>query len=265
MPRPDSFCSARAGGPIAGWDELRLSGVSPLWATSFAAAGAWVSVRSEQRSFSVDLQALRVAGRDALSAMNANTRQQIRRARRLYGERGCVAIASVEGEPARRAALAELVTLHQARWQARGAAGSFASPVFRRLVEELVEHGGPAGDVEILRATAGDRTIGVLLNLLSEGEAANYLGAFRPEDDNRLKPGLVTHALAIEHHLARGSRVYDLLAGDARYKASLAAPRDDMIWLSIRPPTLRAQGLAGIGRVLGRLERWRSGNASPSG
>lgn len=252
---------ARDSGPIAGWDELRLSGVPRHWATSFAAAGAWVSVRSAQRSFAVDLAALRAQGGDALAAMKPNTRQQIRRARRLYAERGEVAIAPVEGARSCAAAIAELATLHQARWQAKGAAGSFASPVFRRLVQELCDRGAAAGDVEILRATAGDSTIGILLNLRAHGEVANYIGAFRLEDDNRLKPGLLTHALAIEHHLAAGSRVYDLLAGEARYKASLAAPREEMLWLSVRPRTLRAHGLAMLGRVLARFERWRGAAA----
>lgn len=255
---------ARDSGPIAGWDELRLSGVSRHWATSFAAAGAWVTIRSEQPSYAVDLQKLREAGGDPLGAMNANTRQQIRRSRRLYAEQGRVAITRIDGAAARSAAVEELATLHQARWEARGAPGSFASPVFRRLVTELVAHGGPAGEIEILRAVAGDRTIGILLNLLCNGEVANYLGAFHPEQDNRLKPGLVTHALAIEHHLAAGSHVYDLLAGEARYKASLASPREEMVWLSVRPRTFGAYARAGFERVVARLARKRFVAPRPS-
>lgn len=241
--------AARAGGPLAGWDELRLSGVSRLWADSFAAAGAWVTIRSEQRSFAVDLERLRRAGNDPLAGMNANTRQQIRRARRIYAAAGPVTLERIRSEAERDAALEELIALHQARWQAKRQPGAFASPVFRQLVQELVARGAPTGEVEMLRARAGTRTIGILLNLVRGGEVANYLGAFAEETDNRLKPGLVTHALAIEHHLACGSGSYDLLAGETRYKASLAAPREEMVWISVRPRTPRALVTAWLERA----------------
>lgn len=247
----------RAAGPISGWDELRLSGVAPDWVASFTACGARVAVRARQHSYAVDLGRLRGEGRDGLAAMNANTRQQIRRSRRLYDAAGGLALRRIDERPAQLDALDELAALHQARWVARGQPGAFASPVFGRLVRDLIEGTAGAGRVEILRVSAGERTIGLLLNLVHDGEVANYVAAFVQETDNRLKPGLVAHALAIEHHLARGSRIYDLLAGSARYKESLAARREEMVWLSVRPDTLRARVLSAVDRIRARLARRR--------
>ena len=242
------FLSARNAGPLQGWEELRLSGVPTSWAAQFTAAGCWVSTRAAQATYAIDLQALRQQGRGALDAMTSGTRQQIRRARRLYERSGDVSLTSVQGPEPQRAALAELTALHQARWRARGKPGAFASPVFVRLVEELLARGGPRGEVEFLRVSVGRRTIGLLLNLVARGEVLNYQSAFAEEDDNRLKPGLLTHALTIDHHLDAGSRIYDLLAGDARYKASLAAPREHLAWLVVRPRT--------FGAVLSTGRRW---------
>lgn len=247
----------RAAGPIVGWDELRLSGVRPEWAESFARCGARVALRARQHSYAVDLERLRSEGRDALAAMNANTRQQIRRARRLYDAAGGLELRRIDEAAAQLEAIDELAALHQARWVARGQPGAFASPVFGRLVRRLILGTDGAGGVEILRISAGARTIGMLLNLVHDGEAANYIAAFVRETDNRLKPGLVSHALAIEHHLARGSRVYDLLAGSARYKESLATRREEMVWLSVRPDTLRARILAAVEKIRGRITRRR--------
>jgi CelD/BcsL family acetyltransferase involved in cellulose biosynthesis len=252
----------RAAGPVAGWDELRLSGVAPVWSEGFVGCGARVAVRARQFSYAVDLERLRGEGRDGLAAMNANTRQQIRRARRLYDAAGGLALQRVDEPDAQLRTLDELAALHQARWVARGEPGAFASPVFGRLVRELIAGKAGAGRVEILRISAGARTLGLLLNLVQGNEVANYVGAFVRETDNRLKPGLVAHALAIEHHLARGSRVYDLLAGSARYKESLAAPREEMVWLSVRPDTLRARVLEVTDRIGARLARRRRVPAS---
>jgi CelD/BcsL family acetyltransferase involved in cellulose biosynthesis len=251
----------RAAGPIAGWDELRLGGVAPEWIESLAACGARVVVRARQCSYAVDLDRLRGEGRDGLAAMNANTRQQIRRARRLYDAAGGLALRRLDEPVAQLAALEELAALHQARWVARGEPGAFASPVFDRLVRGLITGSAGDGRVEILRVSVGGRTIALLLNLVQGGEVANYAAGFVQESDNRLKPGLVAHALAIEHHLARGSRVYDLLAGSARYKQSLAAPREEMVWLSARPDTLRARVLSVCDRIAEKLARRRRAGA----
>lgn len=248
----------RSAGPIAGWDELRLSGVAPEWAESFIGCGARVVVRARQHSYAVDLERLRSAGSDGLAAMTANTRQQIRRARRLYDAAGGLVLRRIDQPAAQLDALGELAALHQARWVARGQPGAFASPVFGRLVRELISGDAGEGRVEILHVSVGARTIAMLLNLIQDGEVANYLGAFVQEADNRLKPGLVAHALAIDHHLARGSRVYDLLAGSARYKESLAARREEMVWLSVRPDSLRARVLELADRIRARLARRRS-------
>ncbi len=255
------FALARNHGPLSGWDELHLSGVPAAWVASFTTEGFWVTVKAEQATYAVDLRSLRASGRGATAAMTGTTRQQIRRARRLYEASGDVTLTSVQGLDRQRAALAELSVLHQARWRARGQPGAFASPVFVRLVDELLERGSQRHEIEILRACAGQRTIGLLLNLTSNGEVLNYQSAFAAEDDNRLKPGLLTHALAIDYHLNAGSSVYDLLAGDARYKASLAAPRERLAWIVVRPRTAGAAFSTGfrwlgtrVQRVLGRTK-----------
>jgi CelD/BcsL family acetyltransferase involved in cellulose biosynthesis len=57
------------------------------------------------------------------------------------------------------------------------------------------------------------------------------------EADPRLKPGLVSHALCIQKHVDAGSDVYDFMAGEARYKASLGGPGPDMVYLLAQRPT----------------------------
>lgn len=229
--------AARRSGPLRGWHTLRLSGVPAVWEERCRAAGLWVECRNAQSTYVVDLAALRAAGQDVLSTLNANTRQQIRRAMRLYGEVGPLAVTRVEPGPATEAALAELIKLHQARWESGGKPGAFAAPKFETFVRALIARGQGTGEVEILRMSAGSRTLGLLLNLVSAGRVYNYLSGLVHETDNRLKPGLVSHVLAMEHHRARGADSYDLLAGDARYKASLAKPHEKLVWLTVRPPT----------------------------
>jgi CelD/BcsL family acetyltransferase involved in cellulose biosynthesis len=78
-----------------------------------------------------------------------------------------------------------------------------------------------------------------------------YQSGFMYSNDNRLKPGLVTHTEAIKYYLGRGLDEYDFLAGDSQYKQSLSNAERHMLWLTFDGNTLRA-------RCMSRLKATRS-------
>jgi CelD/BcsL family acetyltransferase involved in cellulose biosynthesis len=67
----------------------------------------------------------------------------------------------------------------------------------------------------------------------------NYQAGLGYESDNAIKPGLVSHELAIAHALEAGATAYDFLAGDAPYKQSLANDQATLVWLAARKPRLK--------------------------
>ena len=52
--------------------------------------------------------------------------------------------------------------------------------------------------------------------------------------DRHLRPGYLCHAHAIEHCAKEGHAIYDLLGGDARYKASLATDETSLVWARVQ-------------------------------
>jgi CelD/BcsL family acetyltransferase involved in cellulose biosynthesis len=48
----------------------------------------------------------------------------------------------------------------------------------------------------------------------------------------------VMHYLAIGRAMRTGFQVYDFLAGEARYKRSLAAPGEALLWCRLQQPRL---------------------------
>lgn len=246
------LAAARREGPLAGWDELRLAGVPRAWADGFAEAGFEVAVRAVHPVHAIDLDALRRIGAgQAQAGLAAGARWRIGRASRLYGGRAALRVERATGRAACDAALTHLEELHQGRWLAAGRPGAFASPVFADMVRRVVARGVPAGEAELLRIDAGERTIGVMLNLIAHGHVASYVTGFVREADNRLKPGLVCHCLAMDMHLREGRAVYDLLAGDARYKRELAPPGGELLWLTVLASRRPAPWITGL-RTLAR-------------
>lgn len=227
-------------------DELRLSAIAPALVAQAHATGWVVTTRATSRCYAVDLAALRAAGGAYVDSLGANTRQQIRRSERLYAARGAVALTAAASLAEAKEFLAGLTALHRQTWQQRGQAGAFANPFFMRFHDRLLETLWPQGAVELLRVTAGAQVVGYLYNFRHRGSVLNYQSGFAPEMDNKLKPGLLSHALCVERHLAGAATRYDLMAGEARYKRNLAAPHAELAWLTLQRPGLlaHAQGLA---------------------
>jgi len=186
----------------------------------FAEGGPWASrTLLEQPVYAIDLAAIRERGGDFIESLeSASLRNKVRRAIRGYEERGNLTCRIASNED-RLDAWRRLGELHEARWRGVGA---FSNRLFLDFHEKLQRLAPDA--CELMEITCGDEAIGVLYNFSYEGRVMNYQSGFRAEDDNRLTPGFVCHALACQHYLEHGAGVYDLLAGEADYKRRFGAP-----------------------------------------
>lgn len=228
----------------AGWDELVLNGME-----SIPSLGACGRSESEQKpSHYVDLAALRAAGASYDSVLSGNTRHQIRRSIRFYEQTyGTAEFEQARDQASALSFLEELAALHQKSWSGRGKPGVFASEKFCRFHRRLIER----GPVDLLRVRAGRQVVGLLHCFFHGGRVYFYQSGFHYLEDNRGKPGLVTHYMAINHYLAERPDVteYDFLAGDSRYKRSLAKEHRMLEWAVVQRPTLRVRTL-GLLRTL---------------
>ena len=84
--------------------------------------------------------------------------------------------------------------------------------------------------MELLELTAGSHVLGYLYNFQHGERVYSYQSGFSYSEDNRHRPGLLAHALAIERAQAQGMRVYDFLAGEAPYKARLGQRLGALVW-----------------------------------
>lgn len=216
------------------WDELFIGGVDARQSAAFTSAARKLHLAQrllyEKPCHFVDLDAARAKG-DYLSLVSANTRHQIRRATKIYEEHGKVVLENARSAEESFSFLNDLEELHQAYWRTRGQPGSFANPYFVGFHRQLIRDRFAAGEIQLARIASASRVIGYLYNFVYRGRVYTYQSGFQYEVDNKRKPGLVSHHLAIEHHLRAGARVYDFLAGDGQHKQSLATNVHSLVWL----------------------------------
>lgn len=225
------------------------SGIDATQAARLLARPGTIRRKEEQPAPRLDFAPIRAAARGWEAELSANTRQQLRRSLRRYAEGGALAIHAAASAGEAIGFLADLARLHQATWEGRGQPGAFAEPRFLDFHRDLITHALPRGEVALLRVTAGDEIVGYLYNFLWRGWSLAYQSGFAyPDGDSHRKPGLTCHHLAISAHFDAGGAGYDFLAGDARYKTSLANDARTLHWLETgpawRPAALRAR-LAG--------------------
>ncbi|SEE52211.1 Acetyltransferase involved in cellulose biosynthesis, CelD/BcsL family [Bradyrhizobium erythrophlei] len=215
-------------------DQLVLSGIDAdleLAARRAAGKAGLVSeVKQADTALWVDFAKARQQKKDYRATLGRSTRQAVSRAMRLYAERGPLEFQIMETTTEALAAFDLLSDFHRSRW---GRKGAFANPGFRPFHEELIARGVPTGAVRISRTLVGDQTVGVVYNFVHDGRVLNYQSGFLYESDGRIKPGLVSHVLAIEDSISRGESGYDFLAGGAGHKAHLANSEYAMKWIAI--------------------------------
>jgi hypothetical protein len=150
--------------------------------------------------------------------------------------------------------------LHESGWQRRGSAGgAWRYPFLVRFHKSVIERTFAEGGTEMVRIACGEDDVGYIYCLNQRGWIGSYLSGFAYEDDNKIKPGLVSHYLYIEHRLKTGGDVLDFLAGDHRYKTSLGVPGTDMLWVKVqqRRPLLMLERQ--LRRFKQKLEKRRAG------
>lgn len=167
-----------------------------------------------------------------IEAMPGESGRRLRRSLALYEVEGPLMIHRHVEFSDRRAALHTLSAQSIEHWQARGHESCFGNPFFAAFHERLV-----ASHPELVRlqtVACGQRPIALLYGLEWPGGVCAYQSVRREERDNRLRPGLVAHALAMDDaRPAHGCTRYDLLAGGERYKQQLATGATELTWLVV--------------------------------
>ncbi|HEX8582909.1 MAG TPA: GNAT family N-acetyltransferase [Allosphingosinicella sp.] len=245
---------------IGRFDEVSFGGFAEDRFEAMQAAGLRTHVHALKSTAYADLKALRDGGGAYLATLSANTRQQIRRAVRIYEARGPLVLEAARSVEEALGFFEAMGVLHEAAWRGKGDdGGAWRFPFLVAFHRQLIERCFAGGGVEIVRVSCGGEAVGYIHCLVRGGWIGSYLSGFAYEADNKVKPGLVSFAMYIQHRLEIGGDVFDFLAGDHRYKTSLGTPGQRLYWFRVqekRPQFLAERGLRWVKQ---KVEQVRGG------
>lgn len=206
------------------WDSLHLDGFDASLLASLLATPGWTTRAVIAHVH--DLQAARALGKEPIEQLGSSTRAEIRRGLRHFGDPTIEWSSTIEQA---EAFFAEQRDLHQARWNAEGKPGVYASQRFTEFHRSLLRKWVPEGKLAFAKVLGDGRTIGVL-QLFLEGDRALYYQSGTLPVDGKQSPGLVSNYLVLAECGKRGFAVFDFMGGDTLHKRRLSTGTRHLVW-----------------------------------
>jgi hypothetical protein len=222
------------------WEELYIHGATEKTYRMFQQLtedkGKRLLCKSERRvpSHYVDLKKIRSCNMDYYRLLSSNKRAQIRRSLKEYEKNSAIRVEQADTVEEAASMLAGLSRLHQQTWIRRGKPGSFANNYFTDFHTSLIKNIFTSGTVQLLKFSNNTKTIGYIYNFIYNNEVFFYQCGFNYSNNNKMRPGIVSHYLAIRHNAINNYDNYYFLAGTAQYKASLSTDTDYLTWMKIQ-------------------------------
>ena len=192
-------------------------------------------------SFAVTLSSLKGDDNNISKVISKGAYSQIKQSRKRYEEEfGTISYERAENATKAQNWFVELGKLNKKRFNDKKQKGVWDYPKLVNMHRAFLDRYFEKGLAEVVRVRAGDTTIGYLYNFLFRGRVYYYMGGFVYHTDNKLRPGMVTHAEAILHYAKeRDFEYYDFLAGNQPYKKRLSNETMQMMHVTITRPCLK--------------------------
>lgn len=217
------------------WEEFVFDGMVPLDAQPFLKCPGYWFVRYEIcRTSNFDL--VRKAGGDLIATLGKNTRYSIRRSMRRFGD---LTLERATTMYEAQVMFAEMVQLHQRHWTALGEPGAFANERFTRFHRSIIAGLFERKALLMMRVTSSEQTIGSIYGFIEHNRVLMYQSGFADFEDDKLKPGLVSHAMVMQQCLEDGIDEYDFLYGDTRYKQDLSNSSQHLVYAVLSKRTVK--------------------------
>lgn len=207
-------------------------------------------------TYQINLDTIRQKQQTYLSSLRANTRAQIRRSIREYTELfGDLQLKFPKNLEECLSNFDAMVKFHTSYWASKGKKNAFYTEELISFHKDLIST-SPEGQLYIAKICAGSEIIGYIYNLVMDRHIYQYQSGLNYiTGHNKLKPGLVAHMLLIEHHLKNNDQIYDLMAGEARYKINLSNKTQKMYHITIFKPSFKVKLLFILRTILSVIKR----------
>ncbi len=206
---------------VKGWDELIIGAVEKRQLNYFSSLDLRQHELWQAPAYSVDLSSIKSSGKNYLETLSRNTRYQIRRAIKRLNSSSPIQMERATSVEEAGDFFNAIGPLHMQRWG--NTASGYSNPKFVGFHQTLIKQSWPAGTIDVIRFTANDKVFAYIYNFIYRDQVFFYMSGIDYVNSELSKPGLIAHALCIQHYIDSNKTCYDFLGGDSQYKRSLGS------------------------------------------
>ena len=199
------------------WDLQQLRDTSPLL-TAPAPSNCDDEVEDQDACVVLSIDG---AGEDLQNIASTHFRKKLRYYRRLLEREGSVRLETPVRETLDEF-MSALFALHAARWKLKGLPGMLAADVDQSFHREVARSMLDAGALRMYALRVNDRIVAVFYGFAHHDIVYYYLSGYDPAID-KMSPGTVIVAHAIEQAVRTGAKTFDFLRGAEEYKYAWGA------------------------------------------
>lgn len=202
--------------------------------------GYSVNIYKKVRSALVDFEPIRSQNLHYDEHFSKSLKNEISRSEKLYTQKyGTLKLEKPGNVTQAHNWFQELGKLNKSRFEKKNLKSAWDYPDLLCMHRAFLNRQFSCGTADIIRLCAGTTPIGYLYNFIYRGVVYFYMCGFRFEDDNKFKPGILTHYYALDYYFKKNLKSYDFMAGDQPYKYRMATDTSDVFYLTITKKDLK--------------------------
>ena len=176
-----------------------------------------------------------------LSRLKAKSRRQLRQSIKAFeNEYGEISYVIAQNLDQAILFFEKMEALHKIRWEQAGKPGSYANEKWVNFHKNVIKEGFPGGEILLIEIRAGNTVIGYLYGHPHKGTAYMQQTGFATMQENRLKPGYVSHFYTMLCNARNNIISYDFLPDDIHsYKKFFTNASGNVSWIRFQRPRIK--------------------------
>ncbi|WNC72550.1 GNAT family N-acetyltransferase [Thalassotalea psychrophila] len=222
------------------WEEFTIGAITQTESNLYQqSSGLHKHIIWEAKSYGIDLKSMQKQNLKYLEHLSKNTRYQITRSIKSFERNSSLTLTKADSREQALAMLKAIAPLHIARWGKGFENSGFDNPKFIAFHQQLISNSFDKNEIDLWKLSCDQQVIAYFYNYKYRNKVYFYLSALTKANHNKLKPGLVGHALCVQYYLDHNFDYYDFMGGSEPYKASLATRKEDLYKVSFQKPLLK--------------------------
>ena len=217
------------------WDELAVSSVKYKTMCHAKKAANKLTHKVDKEHFTWRVELSHECGNveSLLTKFKNKSRQQLRQSIKAFkAEYGDISFHVATSVDEALDYFKKMEAFHTSRWNEVGKSGSFANEKWVSFHRGIITTGFPRDQVLLMEVRSGDLVLGYLYGHLYNDTAYMQQTGFLVTQDNRLRPGYMSHLQAMIFSAKNSIKYYDFLPDDENsYKKFFTEPGDAVYWV----------------------------------